>query len=85
MATTREELHALIDELRPDQFAEVARYLGRMRERPRASSLREILSNAPFDDEPVTSEEEAAVAEAWEDVRAGRVVSDEELDAELTF
>lgn len=83
MVTTREELHALIDELRPDQLSEVARYLGRMRERQRVSSLREILANAPLDDEPVTPEEEAAIAEAWEDVWAGRVISDEDLDVEL--
>jgi predicted transcriptional regulator len=37
------------------------------------------LENAPFDDEPETEEERAAVAEAWEDVRAGRLIPHEEV------
>jgi predicted transcriptional regulator len=41
--------------------------------------LLRTLLNAPFDDEPWTAEDEAALEEAREDVRAGRVVSHEEV------
>ncbi len=38
---------------------------------------------APYDDEPLTEEDIAALDEAWEDVAAGRLVSDEEVKREL--
>jgi hypothetical protein len=38
---------------------------------------------APYDDEPLTEEDIAALDEAWEDVAAGRVISTEELEREL--
>ena len=37
------------------------------------------LAAAPWDNEPVTKEEEAAVREAEEDIAAGRVYSDAEV------
>ncbi|CAN5283310.1 hypothetical protein BH24GEM2_BH24GEM2_08040 [soil metagenome] len=37
------------------------------------------LDNAPPDDEPYTDEERAAVAEAWEDVRAGETIPHQEV------
>ena len=46
-------------------------------------ALLKTLCVAPYDDEPVTPEEEAAVAEAWEDVKAGRVVTLDEVRREL--
>lgn len=39
--------------------------------------------NAPEDDEPETEEERAVVEEAYEELKSGRVVSDEELKREL--
>jgi predicted transcriptional regulator len=39
--------------------------------------------NAPYDDEPVTPEEEEAVREALEDVAAGRVQTLDEVMKEL--
>lgn len=42
-----------------------------------------LLSQAPVDDEPLTDEEERALAEAWEDLREGRVHSEAQLAAEL--
>lgn len=41
------------------------------------------LMNAPLDDEPLTPEEEEAIAEAEEDIRLGRVVTSAELRREL--
>jgi hypothetical protein len=39
--------------------------------------------NAPYDDEPVTEEEEAGVREAWADYKAGRVQTLDEVKGEL--
>ena len=41
------------------------------------------LIEAPEDDEPETDEERAAVAEAYEDLAAGRVVSFEDVKREF--
>jgi hypothetical protein len=48
----------------------------------RPSSLLEAL-RAPIDDEPYTDEEREAVRKAREDVRAGRVMSTDELRRRL--
>ncbi len=42
-------------------------------------TLRQRLAEAPIDDEPLTPEDVAALDEAYEDIAAGRVFSDEEL------
>ena len=44
-------------------------------EHPAVRAARE----APLDEEPETEEERAAVAEAWDDVRAGRVLPHAEV------
>ena len=41
------------------------------------------LMNAPIDDEPVTPEEEEAVGEAWEAVKAGDVYTLEEVEKDV--
>jgi hypothetical protein len=41
--------------------------------------LFEALRNAPIDDEPETEEERAAIEEAIEDERAGRLIPHEEV------
>jgi predicted transcriptional regulator len=67
----REELHRLADELPEDAAREVLEY----------ARFVQALENAPEDDEPETPEEAAAVAEAMEDLRAGRVVPWEQVRA----
>lgn len=57
---TKADLHRLVDEL-PDEAVDVA---ARLLEHATEDPMMFILDNAPFDDEPVTSEEEAQVAEA---------------------
>jgi hypothetical protein len=79
--TTREALHRLVDELPKDELADARLYLeylcsGR-------DPLIKKLMEAPYDDEPETEEERAGMAEAWEDVRAGRVISHEEIKREF--
>jgi hypothetical protein len=45
--------------------------------------LPRVLREAPIDDEPETEEERAAIAEAREDLKAGRAVSHEQIRREL--
>ena len=73
--SVRERLHTIIDEL-PEAEAELAlRALERWRDDPVALAL----AAAPFEDEPETAEERAAVEQAREEVRRGGVVSAEEV------
>ncbi len=80
--TTREELHQLIDTLPERGLEEARRYLEALREAQGDALLARLLL-APEDDEPLTAEEEAALAEAYEDIAAGRVMTHEELKREL--
>lgn len=77
----KEQLHRLVDGL-PDSEVHAARryleYLHNLQD----PVLRAFLE-APEDDEPETPEERAAVAEAREDFKAGRVVTLEQVKREL--
>jgi hypothetical protein len=74
---TRTELHRMIDELPESELHAAARFLEFLREA--GDPLLRALEAAPEDDEPLTPEDEAAIEEALEDVRAGRVVRHEDL------
>lgn len=76
----RDRLHQLIDALSDDELDEVARILA---DRRPASSLQTVFAAAPVDDEPVTPEDEAALAEAYADVAAGRLFSHDEARRRL--
>ncbi|MCI0439612.1 MAG: hypothetical protein L0177_10840 [Chloroflexi bacterium] len=80
--TTREDLHRLVDELPENEIHSARRYLEYLRSfnDPILKSLWE----APEDDEPETEEERRGVEEAYEDLRAGRVVSSEEIEREFS-
>ncbi len=80
--TTREMLHRLVDEL-PDSELQAARRMLNYLRLTGDDRLLETLLEAPFDDEPETPEEAAAVAEAWEAVRRGEVVPLDEVRREL--
>lgn len=41
------------------------------------------LWEAPIGDEPLTDEDRAALSEGWEDVKAGRTVSLEDVERDL--
>ena len=79
--TTKDELHRLVDQLPESQIETAARDL---RELCAAGDpvLRALLT-APSDDEPLTAEDRAAIAEGWDAYRAGDVVSLEEVKREL--
>jgi hypothetical protein len=70
--------HQLLDQLDPSQFEAVVRLLEVMTD-PEAASIR----NAPIDDEPVTEEEERAVAASKEWFKNNRGIPMEEVAAEL--
>ena len=77
MRTARQDLHRLVDELPKGAFKSARNYLVYLRNMN--DPLLKKLLEAPFDDEPLTEEDLAAVAEADQDFRAGRVVSHEEI------
>lgn len=78
----REELHDLIDELPDKELAAVRSYLRYLAAVARDPVLRALV-NAPIDDESETEEERRAVEEAKQDLRAGRVISHEEVRRRL--
>ena len=77
--TIKEALHRLIDELPENEAEEAGRLLAARTTDP---VLRAVLM-APYDDEPETPEERAAVEEAKADLAAGRVVSHAEARRRL--
>jgi outer membrane protein assembly factor BamD (BamD/ComL family) len=80
--TTKEQLHRLVDELPESELEAAERYLAYLRAIGSSALLRALIE-APYDAEPVTPEDAAAIAEAYEAVARGEVVSDTELQREL--
>ena len=77
----RDELHRLIDQLHDRDLYAAKRFLAYLRNT--GDPLMQKLVEAPYDDEPLTEEDEAALAEAWEAVARGDVYSDEEVRRQL--
>jgi hypothetical protein len=73
----RTKLHDLVESLSSDDVPIALRVLEALNSTsdPVPLELRDI----PFDDEPETDEERAAVAEAYRDIEEGRVISNEEM------
>lgn len=76
----KQHAYRLLDRLDPGQFEAVVRLLEVMTD-PAAASIR----NAPIDDEPVTEEEERAVAASKEWFRNNPGIPLEEVAAELIW
>lgn len=74
--TTRERLRRLVDKVPEDEIHSAERFLEYLRDAHKPLYTPET---APFDDEPVTPEEEADVAEALEELAAGQMMSTAEL------
>ncbi len=81
MEITREDLHKLVDYL-PECEWEVS-YWVLLAHLKQHDPLLWRLMTAPEDDEEETEEERIAVEEALEDVRAGRLISQEEIEERL--
>lgn len=65
--TVKERLHQVVDELSDDEAEAMLRRVEAMRSDP----FLRYLDAAPVDDEPVSAEEEAAIAEVEADHAAG--------------
>jgi hypothetical protein len=72
---TREALHELIDRIPEEEMVAAQRFLEYL---ARSAAFRATLS-APADDEPVTRGDAESIGRAQNDVRAGKVVSHEEV------
>ncbi|MBI4545729.1 MAG: hypothetical protein HY703_11080 [Gemmatimonadetes bacterium] len=79
--TTRERLHHLVDELPESEHPTAVRVLEALARL--ADPVRWALDHAPPEDETISADEQAAVAEAREDVRTGRISTHEEIKREL--
>ena len=79
---TKEALHRLIDEL-PDGDVPMAWRLLEPLRTNGDRGLPRVLAEAPWDDEPETDEERAAVEEAYEASARGEVYTLEEVRREL--
>jgi hypothetical protein len=72
---TREALHELIDRIPEEEIIAAQRFLEYL---ATSAAFRATLS-APPDDEPVTRGDAESIARAHGDLKAGRVVSHEEV------
>ncbi len=79
--TIKDELYRLVDELPEGEWHAAKRYLEFLRNM--GDPLLQALMAAPYDDEPETPEERAAMAEARRNFEAGEVVTHEELKREF--
>ncbi len=77
-ASTRAELHRLVDELPEVTVVPVTEYVRRA-----TDPMVGVLDAAPEDDEPVTAEDEAAIASAEAAFTRGESVSLEALAGEM--
>lgn len=90
--TTKERLHELVEELPASSSGPALRVLTYLRDDPEfvlkllrslSDPVLRALEEAPVDDEPVTEEDRAAIAEGWADYHAGRGLSAEEAKRQL--
>ena len=77
---TKADLHKLVDALPSESVEAVGRWLERVAEDPMIA----MLDAAPWDDEPSTADEEAAVAEARASIARGEGIDWDQAKAELS-
>lgn len=80
--TVRERLHELVDQLPDAELHTAERFLDFLRAAGEYSLTR-TLDNAPYDDEPLTDDDTAAIVEGWEQYRRGEYRRWDEVKAEL--
>jgi hypothetical protein len=79
--TVKERLHQLVDGLPEEDLHTAARVLEALR--ATSDPVTRALNNAPPDDEPYTEQEQAAVAEAYDEVASGQLFTLDEVRREL--
>lgn len=82
MANPKERLHMLVEHLADEDVAAAERLLAELATSKEDPLLRALL-RAPMDDEPVTDEDLAAIAESGADIAAGRLISHAEARRRL--
>jgi len=78
MANIKEHAHELIERMAPIQVSAVVGLLEAM-----LDPVSRAIANAPIDDEPVTAEEEKALAESREWLKHNKGIPHEQVLAEL--
>jgi hypothetical protein len=78
MANTKEHAHELIERLAPSQVSAVVGVLEAL-----LDPISRAIANAPIDDEPVTPEDEKALAEAREWLKHNAAIPHEQVLAEF--
>jgi hypothetical protein len=78
MAADKQHAHKLIEHLAPDQVPAAIGMLERL-----LDPVARAIANAPVDDEPLTPEDEKALAEARESSKTGKWIPHEEVLAEF--
>ena len=78
---TRQEIKDLIDCVPTDELIVVKRYIQYVIDMQ--DPLLKTLADAPVDDEPLDNSDLVALKEAWEDVAAGNLISNEALKSRL--
>jgi len=74
MAITREQARELLEAVPDERLADAAAALA-----PLVDPMLVMLLNAPDDDEPVTDEDVAAIAEGTADIERGDIISAEDM------
>jgi putative heme degradation protein len=77
----RDELRQLVDQLPDRDLYAAKRFLAYLRNTK--DPMMQKLVEAPYDDEPLTEKDKAALAEGWEALARGDVYSDEEVRHQL--
>ena len=77
----KRQIKDLIDGMPPAELLVIKRFVQYVRDME--DPFLRNLAEAPWDDEPLTDEDIAALAEAKEDIKAGRLIPHEEVMREL--
>jgi hypothetical protein len=76
--TAKEQLRERVEQLTENEAAETLRLLDN-----RTDPFTRMLNGAPFEDEPISAEEEAAVQKARDEIARGETITLEQLRAEF--
>ena len=77
----KRQIKDLIDGMPPDELLVIKRFIQYVRDME--DPFLRNLAEAPWDDEPLSDEDMAALAEAKEDIKAGRLIPHEEVMREF--
>ena len=77
----KRQIKDLIDGMPPDELLVIKRFIQYVRDME--DPFLRNLAEAPWDDEPLSDEDIAAIAEAEADIKAGRLIPHEEVMREF--